>query len=402
MRITTNMMFDRSLGNITSSTSRLDKAYQQMQTGDKFSTAGEDPNGMSQKMGLNDQIEQLKQYSTNGTMLNANLSLQETVMGSLNTSLDSAYTKIQQSVNGTLSDSDRSSIADELEQLQKQMLDLMNTKNSNGEYIFSGNQTNTIPFVQDSSGNYSFQGDAGQRYIQVSQSVSIAANDSGLGLFQTVPVPRSATATSANLTVGISDQGSFNTFYSSKYDPSTAANNVYTISTVAGTPDTYQITDAGGNVLQNGNYTQGDAITFNGLSLTMSVAAGGTNQTFSLDTPKNDNVLNSLNSMITALRDPTTSSDTLSALASKTESHIKNTQDSINVNLGQVGGRLTSLDNILASNDSVSTLSQTTMANVSQIDVYEAISNVTKEDTALSMAQKAYSMINKSNLFSYM
>ncbi len=38
------------------------------------------------------------------------------------------------------------------------MFDLMNSKNSQGEYIFGGNQSKTQPFIKDASGNYVFQG----------------------------------------------------------------------------------------------------------------------------------------------------------------------------------------------------------------------------------------------------
>lgn len=43
---------------------------------------------------------------------------------------------------------DKEAIATELEELQKHMFDLMNSKNASGEYIFGGNQSQTQPFIQ--------------------------------------------------------------------------------------------------------------------------------------------------------------------------------------------------------------------------------------------------------------
>ena len=401
MRITTSMMYDRSIGSMMKTTERLSKASQQLDSGDRFTTAGEDPTAMAQKLNLTTEIARYKQYSSNGTSLQASLTLEETTLDSLYTAMNSAYSKVQQAINGTNDATNRSALATELTELQKQMADLMNTKDASGQYIFSGNQTQTQPFVLDGNGKYQYAGDAGQRSIQVSPTITIAANDSGLDLFQSVATQRTATSGSAALSVNISSQGQFDSFYSGKYDPVTAANNVYTVTTVAGTPDQYEVRDASNVVLQSGEYTQGSDITFNGLTLNLNVATGGS-ANFSLDAPTNDNILNSLSAMITALNDPSVTSSQLKTIAAKTEHHLTNAQESVNTTLGRVGGRLNNLDSVLASNETLASLSKATKADVSEIDLYEAATNVTQENNALSRAQQSYSMISKTTLFDYL
>ena len=401
MRITTSMMYDRSIGSMMKTSERLNKASQQFDTGDRFTTAGEDPTAMAQKLNLTTEIARYKQYSSNGTSLQASLTLEETTLDSLYTAMNSAYSKVQQAINGTNDASERNALASELTELQKQMVDLMNTKDASGQYIFSGNQTQTQPFVLDGNGQYQYAGDAGQRSIQVSPTITIAANDSGLELFQSVATQRTATSGSAALSVNISSQGQFDNFYSGKYDPVTAANNVYTVTTIAGTPDQYEVRDASNVVLQSGDYTQGSDISFNGLTLNLNVATGGS-ANFSLDAPTNDNILNSLSAMITALKDPSVSSSQLKTMATKTEHHLTNAQESVNATLGRIGGRLNNLDSVLASNETLASLSKVTRADVSEIDLYEAATNVTKENNALARAQQSYSMISKTTLFDYL
>ena len=401
MRITTSMMYDRSIGSMMKTTERLSKASQQLDSGDRFTTAGEDPTAMAQKLNLTTEIARYKQYSSNGTSLQASLTLEETTLDSLYTAMNSAYSKVQQAINGTNDATNRSALATELTELQKQMADLMNTKDASGQYIFSGNQTQTQPFVLDGNGKYQYAGDAGQRSIQVSPTITIAANDSGLDLFQSVATQRTATSGSAALSVNISSQGQFDSFYSGKYDPVTAANNVYTVTTVAGTPDQYEVRDASNALLQSGEYTQGSDITFNGLTLNLNVATGGS-ANFSLDAPTNDNILNSLSAMITALNDPSVTSSQLKTIAAKTEHHLTNAQESVNTTLGRVGGRLNNLDSVLASNETLASLSKATKADVSEIDLYEAATNVTQENNALSRAQQAYSMVSQTTLFDYL
>jgi len=398
MRITTNMMYDRSVNSLMNTTERVNKASTQLDTGERFTTASEDPAAMAQKLNLTTAISRYQQYNTNGGLLQSSLALEETTLDSLYTSMSSAYSKVQQAINGTNDSTDLDTLASELEQLQSQMLDLMNTKDASGQYIFSGNQTQTPAVGLDGNGQYQFQGDSGQRFTQVSATVQIAANDSGASLFQNVALPRSATASTG--TAAVSSQGQFDSFYRSNYDPATPANNVYSVTTVAGSPDQYEIRNAGGTLLQSGDYTQNEDITFNGLTLNPGVAAGSSS-TFSLDAPESDNVLNTLSDMISALRDGSVSTEQLKSLAAKTEGHLTNTQTSINTTLGRIGGRLNNLDTIMTSNDELKTLSKTAKANVSEIDLYEAATNVTQETNALSMAQQAYSMISKTTLFDY-
>ncbi len=227
MRITTNMTYQNSTRALQKASERLDKASEQMTTGDKFATAGEDPTGMAQKLSLTSKITAFQQYSTNGSLLDSSLTLEGTILDSVTTNLQSAYTLTQKSVNGAMSATDKKSIASELEQLQSQLYDLMNSKNADGEYIFGGNQSQTQPFVKNDAGDYEFKGDTGQRMIQVAPSVQIEANDSGLSVFQQVATRRTLSSTATDLAIGVSSQSEFDSFFRNQYDFTTPANNIY-------------------------------------------------------------------------------------------------------------------------------------------------------------------------------
>ena len=402
MRITTNMSYQNSMRSLQKASERLDKASNQMTTGDKFTTAGEDPTGMAQKLSLTSQIEAFRQYNTNGSLLDSSLTLEGTILDSVTTNLQSAYTLTQKAVNGAMSDSDKKSIASELEQLQNQLYDLMNSKNADGEYIFGGNQSQTQPFLKNSSGEYIFQGDTGQRMIQVAPAVQIAANDSGLSVFQQVATRRTISTTASDLSIGLTSQSEFDSFFRNQYDFTTPANNQYTISTTA-SPDQYQITGNNGYT-QSGDYIPGEAINFNGTSLTMTAAAGsGPAQQFTLDAPTNDNVLNSLNTMIDKLRNASSlTEEEWAATVADIQTHINNTLDRVDITQGAIGGRQNNLEQIMVSNSSLETIASEAKANVSEIDLYEAISNVVLEVNALSAAQQAFAKVNQSTLFDYL
>ncbi|MGK8176644.1 flagellar hook-associated protein FlgL [Aeromonas dhakensis] len=400
MRITTNMVYDRNISSLNSANERLSTAYEQLMTGEKFKSAGEDPSGMSQKLALTKEIDLFKQYGVNGSLLENSLGHEETVLTALNTAMTSAQTLIQKANDSAVGYEDRQAIASELEGLQKQMFDLMNSKNSQGEYIFGGNQSKTQPFIQDASGNYIFQGDTGQRKIQVSPTVQIAANDSGFNLFEIVPTRRTSSAGSANIQVGVADQGHFDSFYRNNYDPSLASNQ-YTVNTIAGTPDTYEIRDGGGALLQSGDYVAGNKIPFNGLELTLSLPAGGAAQNFVLDPPQNNNILDGMSDFITALRDPNITPDTFQLKVADATAHMKNARLNVDQGLGEIGGRMNGLEQVMGSNEGLSTLNQQARAKVSEADLYEVIATLSKEDAALSATQLSFSKISKLTLFDY-
>lgn len=354
---------------------------------------------MSQKLALTKEIDLFKQYGVNGSLLENSLGHEETVLTALNTAMTSAQTLIQKANDSAVGYEDRQAIASELEGLQKQMFDLMNSKNSQGEYIFGGNQSKTQPFIQDASGNFIFQGDTGQRKIQVSPTVQIAANDSGFNLFEIVPTRRTSSAASANIQVGVADQGHFDSFYRNNYDPSLASNQ-YTVNTIAGTPDTYEIRDGGGTLLQSGDYVAGNKIPFNGLELTLSLPAGAA-QNFVLDPPQNNNILDGMSDFITALRDPNITPDTFQLKVADATAHMKNARLNVDQGLGEIGGRMNGLDQVMGSNEGLSTLNQQARAKVSEADLYEVIATLSKEDAALSATQLSFSKISKLTLFDY-
>lgn len=403
MRITTNMIYDRNLATMSKVSERQNTAYNQLMTGDKFTRSGEDPSGMSQKMALTKEIDLFKQYGVNGSLLENSLGHEETVLTSLNSAMMSAQTLIQKANNSAMGAEERSAIASELEGLQKQMFDLMNSKNSQGEFIFGGNQSKTQPFIQDASGNYVFQGDTGQRSIQVSSTVKIPANDSGFDLFEMVATRRTASATSTNIQVGVGDQGNFESFYRNNYDPATAANNQFTVSTQIGPPETYHIENSQGDIVQGPAlpYTAGNAISFNGLELTLDLPAGSADQTFVLDKPLNDNILNGMSDFISALRDPALPASDFQLAVADATTHMNNARTKVDRGLGELGGRMNSLEQVMGSNEGLSTLNQQARAKVSEADMYEVIATLSKEDAAMSASQLAFSNISKLTLFDY-
>ena len=64
-----------------------------------------------------------------------------------------------QADNDVLTPTDRQAMGLEITQLKEALLGLANTRDYNGDYLFSGYRVSTKPFVQNTHGNVEFHGD---------------------------------------------------------------------------------------------------------------------------------------------------------------------------------------------------------------------------------------------------
>jgi flagellar hook-associated protein 3 FlgL len=85
--------------------------------------------------------------------------------------------------NGTLSDTDRSTLAAVLKDSRDALLGMANAKDGSGQYLFSGAKGNTPPY-QDINGNVQYKGDQGQRKVQADGTRQISASDVGTDIFE--------------------------------------------------------------------------------------------------------------------------------------------------------------------------------------------------------------------------
>ncbi|MGL5775346.1 MAG: flagellar hook-associated protein FlgL, partial [Aeromonas veronii] len=108
-----------------------------------------------------------------------------------------------------------------------------------------------------------------------------------------------------------------------------------------------------------------------------------------------------MSDFITALRDPGITADNFALEVADATVHMKNARLNIDHGLGELGGRMNSLEAVMGSNEGLSTLNSEAKARVSETDLYEVISALSKEDAALSASQLSFSKISRLTLFDY-
>ncbi|KFC83077.1 flagellar hook-associated protein FlgL [Buttiauxella agrestis] len=169
MRISTAMMYQQNMRGVTNSQSEWLRYGEQMSTGKRVTKPSDDPIAASQAVVLSQAQAQNSQYALARTFATQKVSLEENVLGQVTTAIQSAQEKIVYANNGTLSDDDRASLATDLEGIRNQIMNLANSTDGNGRYIFAGYKTEAAPF-SGTAGNVTYKGGD----TPVSQSVDAA------------------------------------------------------------------------------------------------------------------------------------------------------------------------------------------------------------------------------------
>ena len=208
MRISTIQAFNNGVAGIQRNYANATRTQEQISTGNRILTPADDPVASVRLLQLEQQQNVLTQHKDNLTAAKNSLAQEEVTLNSVNTILQRVRELAGRAGNGAISAADRKSIAAELGQCEDELLSLMNTRNARGEYLFSGFQGKGQPFVRESDGSYSYQGDEGQRKLQIASSLNLAISDNGKKIFQNITnagrVASSLTVSPAGSTLSVS------------------------------------------------------------------------------------------------------------------------------------------------------------------------------------------------------
>ena len=215
MRISTSQIFDAGSASIQKSQSGLYKLQNQLSTGRRILTPQDDPVASAQALITTQSMGVNAQHITNQGQAKSQLGLVDSQIASLVTALQNVRERVIQAGNTTLNQSDRNTIATELESRLSEMMGIANSDNGSGEYLFSGYSGNVRPFSVNGAVSATppattppveYSGDDGERVLQVSSSRQVAVSVAGSDLFMTAKQGNGTfvAATGGNFGVGVS------------------------------------------------------------------------------------------------------------------------------------------------------------------------------------------------------
>jgi len=187
MRIGTLQMFRQGINSMLEQQTKLFETQNQLSTGKRINSPSDDPTGAAQLVGLSESTKLTAQYQENILAARTRLELEETALGSAGDTLQRVRELTVQALNDTNGASERTAIAVEVRQLADEMMGLANSKDGSGQFMFAGFQVLTTPFTEAPPGTFNYNGDQGQRQIQIGPARQIADGDSGQAVFMDIP-----------------------------------------------------------------------------------------------------------------------------------------------------------------------------------------------------------------------
>ena len=183
MRISTMQQFNSGVRSILSNQESTTKTQQQISTGRRVLTPADDPIASTRILQLQQDISLRNQFEENVTAARNRQNLEESILSSVEENLTAIRTLTVSAGNGSTTNEDRTYIAYEIEERLDALVSLMNTKDASNTYIFAGFKGETLPFQPRDGGGYIYEGDDGERNLDISNSTSVQTNDSGKELF---------------------------------------------------------------------------------------------------------------------------------------------------------------------------------------------------------------------------
>lgn len=428
MRISTSVLYNSSIAGVQQRQQDQLRLQQQISNGTRLVTPADDPVAAATVLDVKQSLAVATQHAANTEGARSQLSLEEGALADLGTLLQNVKTLAVKAGNPTLSNADRTGLAAELDGQYQELLAIANRDDGNGQFLFSGYQGATRPFVESAPGTVGYTGDAGQRLVQIGTSRQIAVNDSGESVFRDIRTGNgtfTAAAAGANSGSGVIDAGVVGD--PSKWNVAGNAKDFTIKFDVTGGVTTYDIVDNVNNVsLLTGaapaagpylrTYTSGQAIALAtqsppdttatpfdfGATVAVSGAPAG-GDSFTVRASASQDVFATVHDLITTLRGGmAATASSAAAYANDLNAALSNIDNALNNVLdvrASVGARLKELDNAQGASEALALQHKTTLSKLQDLDYAKAISDLSQQQMMLQAAQQSFIRITSSHLF---
>jgi flagellar hook-associated protein 3 FlgL len=372
----------------------------QLSSGRRLLSSADDPVAAARIADLEQSLQQLEQYRQNADLAQNRLGLTESVLADAGNILQRARELALQGNNDTNTRVERSFIAQEVRQLLDEMLDLANSRDGNGEYLFAGYRSTTQPFQTDGLGGFSYSGDEGSRMIQISADRQLVVGEPGADVFMKIRTGNGTFATaaaSANTGAGIIDPGSV-------VDAGAYVPGNYSV--VFTTATTYDIIDVDNAVtlVSGATYGSGSQIGFNGLQFTVS-GAPVAGDTFTIQASSGQDVFRSLQNLADALEQQTTTAAERAAFHNRINRFLADVDQAQNHLIearSRSGARQRTVEQQQGLNESYQLQFTEAVSQLRDVDFADAASRLSLQLTVLEAAQQAFVRVQGLSLFNFL
>ncbi len=396
MRISTSMIYDTNVATMNQQQAALMQTQQQLATGVRLINPSIDPGASAQALAVTQANATNTQYTTNSNTAQSTLTLMDSALQGVTSTLQSIRSQMISAGNGNLTASQRQSIATNMSGQLQQLVSLANSTDGQGNYLFSGFQSRTQPFASTSAG-YAYFGDGGQNQTQVSSTLQVGTTMSGADIFMRVKNGNGTFVTQAapgNTGSGVATQGSV-------VNPALLTGNNYSVAfSVAAGVTTYSVTNTTTGLPVAGMtaqpFTSGQAISFDGMQFNIQGAPANGDQ-FTVAPSSNVSIFKSVSDFVTALNTPGAALGISNAVGNLDAgiSSVSNANTRVGTNLQLISAAQ-------ATGNSLGLNYQQTLSQLQDTNYTQAATTLAQENLALQAAQKSFVQVSGLSLFNYM
>lgn len=399
MRVSTAQFYIQNGLQMSNQQSGVNEQVNYLSSGKRVITAKDDAIAYGTLAGYKNDLASIDKYQRNITQAENHNSLIDTSLSNAEGTMNELKDLMLQANNGVYSADDLASIAQQASQSLQQILDIANTQDESGGYVFAGYQIDDAPFVIQTDNSVSYRGDNGVRELQIAKNVNIATNQSGEKVFEKVPNAIGDFSAIYNTnTSGIGVESAViadASIYNSTLNPAD-----FTFNFTSETDLT--ITDGAGNVTNVAGYVAGQTIAFNGIEVKLSGnPLPGDN--FSLTPEQNIGVFDTIKSAIDWINNKAGAGDDPQVQVDFNQilEQLSDSMNHLTSRRAQSGINLQVIDRQKSNHLDTELYLSSGRSSIEDLDFAKAISTFEQSKMALQAAQQAFTQVQGLSLFNY-
>jgi flagellar hook-associated protein 3 FlgL len=401
MRLSTAGFHRNSINAILEHQTKLARTQEQITTGRRYQSAADDPIAATRAAALDRTLADNAQYERNSNLIEARLSHEEQALADATTLLQRVRELALQGANTTLGPDERRMLAIDVQQNLAALIDLANTDDANGEFLFSGTSTSTRPFSMGTAG-VNYQGDLTNRQIRISSTQALADSHSGADVFMNIRERNGVFTTNVTTT----NTGSATIDVGRVTDLSAWVEDNYTLQFTSATD--WQVVDDSTPtpvvVASGTGFTSGQSINFAGISVTVT-GTPAVNDSFTITPAAGVDMFAIVDDVSDALRLATGTPSDAAIFQSRIGASIANLDKALERVVtvrAEVGSRLNAIDQAAETSEAEAIDLQSLLSDLRDVDYAQAISQLNQQYAGLQAAQAAYTRIAQLSLFDYL
>lgn len=394
MRLGSANTFERSLDNLTTRQADLASLQEKLTAGKRVVRPSDDPSAAAQAERALTRLTRIDVEQRALAAQKNSLTLTENTLGESVNVLQSIRDLVVNAGNPSLNNSDRASMASQLQGLRDQLLSYANQKDTNGVPMFGGLGSTSVPFV-DSATGVTYNGTSGQR---VSTSASVPTGLDGQAVWMDVPSGNGIFKVDPNS----ANTGAIWTDMGQVTSPSALTGHNYEIQfTVAAGVTTYDVVDTtlGATVLAGQPYAAGRDIQFDGMSMKVNGTPANGDKVDVTPSTRVD-LFSVLDNAIAGIKQ--NNGAPLNQTVALALAQIDTGTDRLQSARGMAGDLLNRAD-IIDNNQQGKSINLTAdKSRAEDMDLTKGISDFQNQQTAYDAALKTYAQVQRLSLFNYL